>query len=74
MVTTRSTVLHPALTVDPAIIAHQGGWDEILLIVGPIVVIALALRFAKRRVDRTYSDQTRAADQTPDEPGTPAPT
>ncbi|MDO9175537.1 MAG: hypothetical protein Q7V62_12090 [Actinomycetota bacterium] len=33
-------------------IAHQGGWDEILLVLGPILVIAGLLRLAKRRVDR----------------------
>ena len=34
-----------------ALLAHQGGWDEILLIGGPIVVIAGLLLLAKRRVD-----------------------
>ena len=35
-----------------ALVAHQGGWDEILLVVGPVVVIIVALSLAKRRVDR----------------------
>lgn len=35
-----------------AMLAHQGGWDEILLVVGPIVVVVALLRLAKRRVDR----------------------
>jgi hypothetical protein len=34
------------------IVAHQGGWDEILLVVGPIVVIVGILAIVKRRVDR----------------------
>ena len=34
------------------ILAHQGGWDEILLVAGPIIVIAGLLALAKRRVDR----------------------
>ena len=34
-----------------ALLAHQGGWDEILLIAGPIAVIAGLLMLAKRRVD-----------------------
>ena len=34
------------------LLAHQGGWDEVLLVLGPIVVIVLALAVAKRRVDR----------------------
>lgn len=32
--------------------AHQGGWDEILLVLGPIAVIVGLLAVAKRRVDR----------------------
>jgi len=33
------------------ILAHQGGWDEILLVGGPMLVIASLLVLAKRRVD-----------------------
>ncbi len=33
-------------------LAHQGGWDEILLVAVPILIIAFLLRLAKRRVDR----------------------
>lgn len=35
-----------------ALLAHQGGWDEALLVLGPIVVIVIALAVVKRRVDR----------------------
>jgi len=35
-----------------ALVAHQGGWDEILLVIGPIVLIIGVLWVAKRRVDR----------------------
>jgi len=34
------------------VLAHQGGWDELLLVLGPIVVIVVALWVVKRRVDR----------------------
>jgi hypothetical protein len=33
------------------ILAHQGGWDEILLVAGPILVIAGLLVLAKKRID-----------------------
>jgi hypothetical protein len=33
-------------------LAHQGGWDEMLLVVGPMIVIVALLRLAKRRVER----------------------
>lgn len=31
-------------------LAHQGGWDEILLVLGPILIIAGLLHLAKKRV------------------------
>jgi hypothetical protein len=34
------------------VIAHQGGWDEILLVAGPILVIVGLLWLAKRRLGR----------------------
>lgn len=40
--------------------AHQGGWDEILLVAGPIIVIAGLLALAKRRVDRADVGHRRA--------------
>jgi len=38
--------------MDVAVLAHQGGWDEILLVAGPIVVIVWLLWLAKRRLGR----------------------
>ena len=35
-----------------ALLAHQGGWDEILLVVAPLLVLAVVLRVARRRTDR----------------------
>ena len=32
------------------LLAHQGGWDEVLLVLGPILVIAGLLVLAKKRV------------------------
>ncbi|MEY4361324.1 MAG: hypothetical protein RL391_630 [Actinomycetota bacterium] len=34
------------------VFAHQGGWDEILLVAGPILVIVGLLVLVKRRLDR----------------------
>jgi hypothetical protein len=49
--------LPPALA---ALLAHQGGWDEILLVAGPILVIIGLLKLARNRVesndDRTSPD------------------
>ncbi|MGZ4671728.1 MAG: hypothetical protein ACXV5U_14280 [Ilumatobacteraceae bacterium] len=33
------------------LIAHQGGWDEMLLVLGPIAVIIGLLSLARKRVD-----------------------
>lgn len=41
----------------PSLLAHQGGWDEILLIVGPLAVVGIALWVANRR-----AGQLEAAD------------
>lgn len=34
-----------------SLVAHQGGWDEILLVAGPIAVIVALLAVVKRRID-----------------------
>jgi hypothetical protein len=39
----------------PVLLAHQGGWDEVLLIGGPILLIMGLLWLAKRRVDHAAS-------------------
>lgn len=38
-------------------LAHQGGWDEILLVLGPIAIIAGLLYMAKQRVKRLQAEQ-----------------
>jgi hypothetical protein len=40
------------MTALAAMLAHQGGWDEMLLVVGPIILIVGILAVVKRRVDR----------------------
>lgn len=37
------------------LLAHQGGWDEILLVLAPIAVFAGLLRLANRRADAAAS-------------------
>ena len=50
----------------PVILAHQGGWDEMLMVAVPILLIAGLLRLAKRRVEARQAAEQRADDQ----PGT----
>ena len=47
------------------LLAHQGGWDEILMLVAPVAVIVGVLAVVKRRVDRAGE---RTPDGAPDEP------
>ena len=42
------------------VLAHEGGWDEILLVAGPIVVLAMLLLLANRRADRMANDREQA--------------
>lgn len=44
-----------AVVAAPALIAHQGGWDEALLIGAPILIIVGLLWLAKRRVDSAHT-------------------
>ncbi len=41
-------------------LAHQGGWDEILLVAGPCAVVVGLLMLARRRVARTSAERTDA--------------
>lgn len=34
-----------------AVVAHQGGWDEILMVAGPLLVFASVLWLANRRAN-----------------------
>lgn len=45
-----------------AILAHQGGWDEILLVAGPIAVIVGLLAIVKKRLDRSVALRNRQVD------------
>jgi hypothetical protein len=48
----RMTNVLAAVGIPAAVVAHQGGWDEILLVVGPIAVVVGLLALARRRVRR----------------------
>lgn len=49
----------------PVLLAHQGGWDEMLMVAIPILAIVLLLRLAKRRVAaRQAAEQAGQAEQT----------
>ena len=45
-----------ARCIPGAVLAHQGGWDEILLVAGPMLFVVFLLWLAKRRVTRAETD------------------
>ena len=48
--------------MDPvSLLAHQGGWDEILMVAGPVVVFAWLLWIARRRAVAQASATGRRA-------------
>jgi len=55
-----------------ALFAHQGGWDEMLMVVVPVAAFAALLYGANRRAGRlgTPSDP-QAADESTDDTGAP---
>ena len=54
--------IHVVTSSFAALLAHQGGWDEVLLIGGPIVAIAGLLILAKRRVEAAAAELADAPD------------
>lgn len=47
------------------ILAHQGGWDEALMVAVPIAVFALLLRLANRRAKAIQARRDAAAGTSP---------
>ncbi|MDW3175854.1 MAG: hypothetical protein R8J94_00560 [Acidimicrobiia bacterium] len=41
------------------LLAHEGGWDEILLVAGPVAILAGLLWLANRRADRAAEEHDR---------------
>ncbi len=49
------------------VLAHQGGWDEILFVLAPLVLFAVLLMIARRRVDKMEADGNNGEDQRVDD-------
>ena len=47
----------PSIICSAPLLAHQGGWDEIMLVSVPILLIICLLALAKRRVDAQVAVQ-----------------
>lgn len=44
------------------LLAHQGGWDEILLVVGPLALVAGLLWLANRRISAQLAETDAGID------------
>ena len=53
-----------------ALLAHQGGWDEFLLVGGPLLVLLLVALFATRRLGQP-ADEPEAGSDAGDPSGEP---
>ncbi len=43
------------------VLAHQGGWDELLLVAGPILVFVFLLRVANKRAEEKVREREAAS-------------
>jgi hypothetical protein len=50
------------LIASSTLLAHQGGWDEILLVAGPIAVVVGLLAVVRRRVNARLADPADESD------------
>jgi hypothetical protein len=57
--------------VVPVLLAHQGGWDEILLVLVPIALFAVLLVIANRRAN--LIEERRTSDESAGERSAPGP-
>ena len=54
------------------IYAHQGGWDEILMVLVPVALIVALLALAKHRAERAGDRQADGDGATPENPAPPS--
>jgi hypothetical protein len=47
------------------LLGHQGGWDEILMVVGPLAVVGLLLWVANKRVAAQLEEQATGTGDRP---------
>jgi hypothetical protein len=55
--------------LDARLLAHQGGWDEILFVLAPLLVFAGLLALARKRADQLERERDADAAPEPDREG-----
>lgn len=51
------------------VLAHQGGWDEVLLVAAPVAIFVLLLRVANQRAAAAERDEHPSDGDEPDPGG-----
>ena len=54
------------MMVDAVLLAHQGGWDEVLLVLLPIALFAFLLYVANKRAERLADDDEPDTESEPE--------
>lgn len=49
------------------ILAHQGGWDEIIYIAIPVIVFGYLLKIARKRARAEAEEEARAGNDLPED-------
>ncbi len=65
--------LHDLVVGHTTVLAHQGGWDEILMVAAPVGVFAVLLYVANKRAKRLAEQGTEGDDGTDPTPRPPRP-
>jgi len=55
-------MIDPMTTVTATVLAHQGGWDELLFVLVPIGLFAGLLALANNRANRAQADREHRSD------------
>ena len=55
-----------AVPLHASVFAHQGGWDEILFVLAPLLVFAGLLAVARKRAGQLEAERDGAATDEPD--------
>jgi hypothetical protein len=63
--------LATVIAVESLVLAHQGGWDEMLMVLGPILLFWWILRTARRRAERAGELIATAPEGTAHQPAEP---
>jgi len=60
------------MTALGTVLAHQGGWDEILFVLAPLLVFAGLLALARKRADQLDRDGEADEPVAPERDGSPS--